>query len=521
MFTLLLTSALQKSPTMDEDNHLTCGLALWRTGDPRLSLDHPPLINALAAIPLVLDPQAQIPLDSAAWRDADWYALADAVVWGRGPAADTMIQASRLPIMLLALLLGAFIYRWADEMHGPGAALLALTLYTFDPNILAHARLNTNDLGVTLLVFLSGYAVWRWLAQTPTVRSTLLAGFFIGLALGSKYLAAIFVLFYGLLMLIQRQAGGRGWRRWGRRPGWLALMAASAALTLWAVYGFALNTPWIGADTRWPLGLYLRGVVNAIGQASAGRASFLLGQSANGFWTYFPVAFLVKTPLPTLLLLAGAGWLTLRQRSFSHEALLLLPCLGYFMVLVLSSFNLGYRHLLPMLPFLFVYISKTAVWPGTGPRFRRALVWLTPAWLIVASLLIWPHYLAYFNEAVGGPRNGYKILVDSNIDWGQDLLGLRQYLAREGIQHVRLSYFGPERPDYLGIAVEPLPGLPPESDLWQHPPFEPQNPEPGVYAISVTNLQELFFVEKRTYAWFRARQPDARIGYSIHVYHVK
>lgn len=521
MFGLMLSSAFQKSPTFDEDNHLTRGLSFLRTGDPRLSLHHPPLVNSLAAIPVALDPQAQIPIDSAAWRAGDWNTLSDMVVWGRDEAADAMINISRIPIMLLALILGALVFCWTNEMHGPSAALLALTLYVFDPNILAHARLNTTDLGVTLFVFVAGYAVWRWQRRPPRLRSTLLTGFLIGLALGSKYLTLIFVLFFGLLMLIEHQTAA-GKKRWlWHRFGWLALMGGVSVLTLGVLYGFSRDAPWPGWTTRWPLGLYLRGAVNAGGRASLGRASFLLGQSSNGFWYYFPIAFLVKTPIPTLLLFAGAGIITLRERSFPREALLLLPCLGYLLALMLSSLNIGYRHLLPVLPFLFCYAGKTVVWLHTAPPLRRVLVGLVPAWLIVASLVIWPHYLAYFNEAAGGPGNGYKILVDSNIDWGQDLLGLKQYLDREGITHIKLSYFGPTRPDYLGIDFDPLPGLPPQSDLWYNLPFNPKNPEPGIYAISVSNLQELFFVEKRAYSWFRAREPDATIGYSIHVYQVR
>ena len=521
MFGLMLSSALQKSPTVDEDNHLTRGLAFLRTGDPRLRLEHPPLVNSLAALPILLDPLAQVPADLGAWQAGDWYEVADTVVWGRGAAADAVINTSRVPIMLLALLLGAIVFRWADEMYGVDAALLALTLYAFDPNILAHARLNTNDLGVTLFVFLTGYAAWRWLRRPPRLRSTLLTGCLIGLALGSKYLALILVLFFGLLMLIDRPTDSGGWRDRCRRFGWLALMGVAATLTLWALYGLHWDSPWPGGTTRWPLGLYLRGAVDAAGRAGTGQASFLLGQSSNGFWYYFPVAFLVKTPIPTLLLLVGAAVLTLRERSFPREAVLLFPCLGYLLVLMLSSFNLGYRHLLPMLPFLFTFAGKMAAKLKAGPLLLRSLGWLLPAWLIAASFVIWPHYLAYFNEAVGGPSNGHKIVVDSNIDWGQDLLGLEQYLNQEGITRLRLSYFGPDRPGYLGIDVEPLPGLPPTSDLWRDPPFNPENPEPGIYAISVTNLQELFFIEKRVYPWFRAREPDAVIGYSIHVYRVE
>ncbi len=255
MFGMMLSSALQKSPTMDDDNHLVRGLAFLQTGDSRLSFYHPPLVNSLAAFPVALNPAAQIPVESDAWRRGDWETMSDLVVLARGAAADSMINISRIPIMLLALALGALIFRWARELNGPGAALLSLTLYTFDPNILAHSRLNTTDLGVTAFVFLAGYGVWRWQARPAGLQSSLLVGFLIGLELGSKYLALIFVLFFGLLMLVKRETRPGTWRRAVRTVGWLTLMAGVSILTLWAIYGFGRDGPWPGSTVRWPLGL--------------------------------------------------------------------------------------------------------------------------------------------------------------------------------------------------------------------------------------------------------------------------
>jgi hypothetical protein len=516
MFWLTLSSSVLKSPTVDEDNHLTRGLALLKTGDARLSQEHPPLVNMLSALPVALDPAIRVDVSSDAWLDGDWNAMSNLVVWGEGSDGDRLIAISRIPIMLLGVVLGAFIYRWANELYGSAASLLALLFFVLDPNILAHARLNTNDFGVTAFVFIAGYAVWRWRKSPASWQTTALTGLACGLALAAKHLAMIY---FGLLLLVVFMSRKRIPR--GRNLAiHLILFGAVTTTVVWAAYGFGLASPWPSASLKWPLGLYIQGLVSAGARGSTGVATFLLGKSSTGFWYYFPVAFLVKTPIPTILLLLLAIRFTVQRHSFPREDLILVPPVGYVMVLMLSSFNLGYRHLLPILPFLFVYLGKTAEWLASGPWARRFATMLLPVWLMIASLAIWPHYLAYFNEAAGGPSNGYKILVDSNIDWGQDLFGLRQYLDQHDIECVKLSYFGPERSQYLAVDCEMLPGFPVDIDQWSNPPFDPADPEPGIYAISVTNLQELFFAEKTVYRWFREHQPEAVIGYSIHVYRI-
>jgi hypothetical protein len=144
-----------------------------------------------------------------------------------------------------------------------------------------------------------------------------------------------------------------------------------------------------------------------------------------------------------------------------------------------------------------------------------------PLALLLTTLSIHPHYLSYFNLFAGGPENGYNVLIDSNVDWGQDLLRLQEWMEEHGVERVRLAWFGSARPEYYGIAYDPLPGLPHHFDLWWDPPFDPSDPSPGIYAISVSNLWELPLQdEKYVFPWFRARVPDDRVGYSILIYEV-
>jgi hypothetical protein len=263
--------------------------------------------------------------------------------------------------------------------------------------------------------------------------------------------------------------------------------------------------------------------------------SFLLGRfSDDGFLAYFPVAFAVKTPLVVLALVLVAALLLLRDARTRQRALFLLVAAGgYFSLTMLSALNIGYRHALPALPYLLVLATGLAAPELRRARPSRLLAGrLTPARLLAGSLAvliagaIWihPHYLSYFNPLAGGPTNGYRVLTDSNVDWGQDLLRLQAWMQERDVRSVRLGWFGSADPDYYGLAYEPLPGVGRDRffRLWWDAPFDPARPAPGVYAISAGSLWELPLrvEEKGIYAWFRDREPDDRVGYSILIYDV-
>ncbi|MBL7183318.1 MAG: hypothetical protein ISS50_02585, partial [Anaerolineae bacterium] len=216
------------------------------------------------------------------------------------------------------------------------------------------------------------------------------------------------------------------------------------------------------------------------------------------------------------------GWMV-KQRAWRSAYPLLLPVLVYLATSLSSqALNIGYRHILPILPFLFVFASGVARSLELRRLPRTTACLLLVIWYLVASIRIYPDYLAYFNELVGGPDNGWRYLVDSNLDWGQDLKGLKRYIERAGIEEVYLSWFGSTYPDAYGYDI-PHRLLP---SFIYHPgqvagvPFNPLRPAPGVYAISATNLQGVYFSDHDLFAWFRERQPLSKIGYSIFIYEV-
>jgi hypothetical protein len=253
--------------------------------------------------------------------------------------------------------------------------------------------------------------------------------------------------------------------------------------------------------------------------AQRGAPAFLMGQhSAMGWWYYFLVAFAIKTPLPTLVLAAAVLWVALFRhgaRVTSHgragversEYVLYVPIAAFFASAVFGSLNIGYRHILPVLPFLFVGVSQVATWARR--RWVQVALVALGLWYALGSARIYPHYLAYFNEIVGGPDNGYKYLVDSNLDWGQDLKNLKAYMDAHAISAVHLAYFGSAYPSYYGIAALPfLPEKPPDLETRQ----------PTLYAISATYLQGGYLGDVNAFRWLHEYQPMTKIGYSIFLY---
>lgn len=521
----LFFSSRNQSATMDEPNHIARGLVYLRTGDLRLSKEHPPLINLICALPLLFDKSITLPLSDPSWEKGDWYSFAEEMLWKTNDNGPSMVSRARVPIMALALLLGAIIYIWAYEAYGAVAALLVLTLVALDPNLLASGQLATNDLGVTLFSTLSLFTLWRFL-RLPNWRRALVTGVSLGLALTAKFSAVFLIPVLPLVALtfwFSKDPAERPPLDIKAILKFSALIALAGWVTLWAVYGFQVgHARSLGFSVTAPA--YFDGLAATEIRVDRRNSSFLLGDySEEGWWYYFPVVFALKTPLPTMLLIAAALIYTARKTRWRTGLIFLVPAAVYFLICMYSRFNIGYRHLLPLLPLLFLFIGQLAAGDW---RQRKRWLWLAipiMLWLAAGTVKIFPHYLAYFNELGGGPAAGYTKLVDSNLDWGQDLPGLRQYMERENIESVKLSYFGRAFPEAYGVRYEPLPSFPRNAEVSQRMMNLLQHPPPGVYAISVTNLQGVLFQDyyRYMYSWFRAREPDAVIGYSIFIYRVE
>jgi hypothetical protein len=562
--TLTVTSYTQKSATWDEPQHLIAGYNALKLHDYRTDPEHPPFLRLWAALPLLTKHDIQMDvsvidkIDPTIWVGNLQFEFCHGFLYVLNNA-DRLLYPARFMIVLLGVLLGILLFCWTRELLGFPVAVMVLALYTVEPNILAHASLVTTDFGVTCFAFGTVYFLWRT-ARAVTIGNLCgLIGFFI-LAQCSKF-SAILLGPIVLLLFAVRVCQRTPWRvdvgrirelvtRRARAVAALAILVGLTLLTwlaIWTVYDFrflpsasetwkmdfrnepivATRVPTLSRVVTWAdesrllPNAYLEGFL--LGQAKAKmRGGFLAGNyRVDGWWYFFPFAFLIKTPVSVIALFLGGLFLCVaRRRDFLRDDLYaLLPIAAFLGTAMATRLNIGLRHILPLYPFVLLLAGKAMaeLW-NTNRRALQWLVGLLCAFAAVETALVYPHYLAFFNRFVGGPRHGYEYLVDSNLDWGQDLKGLKRWMIENQVPRINLSYFGTADPDYYGITCSQLPGA----------PFFAQQlvkaPElPGFVAVSATNLRGVYFDQRmRTfYEPLLRMEPAAVIGYSIYVYRVE
>jgi 4-amino-4-deoxy-L-arabinose transferase-like glycosyltransferase len=552
-----LSSVAQKSATFDEPSDLVSGYLELTRGQYWLKPETLPLVKLVAAAPLLLLHVRTPPLDDNRWKlyDRTLYEFND---------GDNLLMVARAAVLPFSLLLGCLVFVWARRLFGRGAALFALLLYAFEPNLIAHSALVTTDLAVACLFFLTVYALFR-LVEGVSISRILLMALASGLAVVTKLSMLLLVPLIGLLGLIVSVSplaipvtfpGGRTYTLVSRGRKLVAFVliflvsSAVAYVVIWAIYRFDYSAaPSLARQPDCPLLLpggtissgaldWLRHtrafpepyLYNFIQHLHVARfiPGFLLGEiRQGGWWYYFVVTLLVKTPFPLLILMGLA--LTVYARQWRRVPLvsvfLVIPAAIYFGFISASGINIGHRHLLPILPLLITLTGVLISWAAVRGAWAKAGLAILAFWYLVSSLAVFPHYLAYFNKIVGGPANGSRYLADSNLDWGQDLTELRRYMERHGIDRVWLSYFGTASPDYHRVRYDRLPG----STFVGHEPvraellaLERLPHLRGTVAISVTNLRGVwlpcFGMSPRYFEGYRDVRPIARIGYSIYLY---
>lgn len=508
--------------------------------------------------------------------------------------AQRLLSSARLPSIALGVLLLTLIFAWASALAGRPGAILATTLAALDPNLIAHGSLVTTDMGVTTFLFGATYAAWHVMRRpTPLSIAGLVAS--VALAASSKFSAILIIPILGsvgaLWIVASPSAGATPLRGPAYRLRLVLVIAALSTMATfgatWAAYGFRFHavataeerlpdaqaleefrrllilerafqqadTVDLGWKNRVLLNAYqhrllpesmLRGVAFARMMAVK-RTSYFMGEtSTSGSVWFFPTSLLTKTPDATLIAIALAVLVVLWQRPLPwlHLACLGLPPVWIIGSAMGSSLNLGYRHILPALPFL---VTLTAVlgsgWP-MRPRRTRATLTLIALPIIVLSTQgvrsegslrpLAPHFLAYVNWISGGPDQGHRRFVDSNLDWGQALPALRDWLTSHGeTQPVHLCYFGTADPRAYGIAYHPLPGCgglddaPPTSWIPAMPgrPVRVPGLEVGqVIAVSATSLVGLYRSPEQhtTLHEFLTRRttPVGTAGFAIHLFRV-
>lgn len=570
MFTLAIFSIKDDTITNDEVVHIPAGYT-YLSLDSRMNPEHPPLQKILSGI-FLLPLSPKVPYGSPSWQNADQWEFGRLFLFQSSNDADKLIFWARFPTILLMIILGIFLFRFSRELFGEKVALISLFIYSFSPNIIAHGRLVTTDLAATLGTFLSLYCLWRFL-ENQTRKNLILAGITLGLALLLKFstvlLLPLEIILYGVWLIKEKKLIKNFWRSSLN----LFLIFIIGLAMVWFVYGiFTLREPsslihsFIGREINYgmlaipqsyfkpflhflasnpltkSLSWYLTGLAMVFAHGTGGHTTYFLGQLGNGWWYYFPVSFVLKTPIPILIfILLGLGVvfcdLFLRIYQFSkdrpmhllsspfknylqknfHLIYLGIPILIFWITSMKSSLNLGLRYLLPTYPFLdillayLIYLTlKYILRLGGFLKYSGlAIVSFLGVWYIFSSLSIFPYYLGYFNEFIGGPKNAYKYSVDSNLDWGQGLKRLKIYMDKKGISHINLAYFGKADPDYYKI---------------NYHYFRPEDEGriQGKTAISATALQASgVFREGRwifLYDFLRKKTPEDAVGYSILIY---
>ena len=563
--------ATRHSPNFDEPAHLTAGLAIWNLGRRDVYPHNPLLVRAVAAFPVYL-----------ASHDVDWSMLdehplirpelrlgGDFVTANRDKwlVLFTMARCACIPFSLLG---GWLCWHWANSLYGNRAGLASVAIWCFSPSVLGSAHTVTPDVVATSLGLAAAYAFSIWLKR-PGWRLAIIAGLILGLAELAKFTWLVLFGLWPLLWCVRLSyfADWMTWRHVNKEMAQLCLMLILAVWTVNAAYGFSQTMKPLGDHVffskalsgttfprhtigegtnrftgtrlgRVPVPLpedFLRGIDLQKREFELGYRSYLRGKwKHDGWWYYYLYTLGVKLPLGTLALFGLAVYRRMGSRVKRHAVLdelaLLSPAVVVFLLVSSqTSINSYHRYVLPVLPFVFVWISQVA---ESMNRYVRYIAPLLVTWTTLSSLAVSPHFGSYFNAIAGGPDAGPKHLVDSNVGWGQDLIFLKEWLdIHPEARPLGLAYYGSIDPRDVGIEFfEPAKG-PSRVDDNCAGPNEAIGPLPGWFAIDTSFAHGLRkalpdgdgdwsadWEGGCDFTYFSRFQHIAKAGYSIYIYHI-
>ncbi|MDP2647871.1 MAG: glycosyltransferase family 39 protein [Candidatus Yanofskybacteria bacterium] len=569
---LMLLSMVNDSFIVDEIPHVGAGYSYVTKGDMRLNPEHPPLAKDLTGFALLALNLRQDAFQTAFWTtdiNGQWE-FGRRLIYNSGNNAEDITYVARLPMLLFFVLSAALLFRWANELYGRKGALIALFLFAFSPTVMAHARFVTTDVPALFAVLWSTYFFVRYL-KSPTRANFFKAAVIFGVALLTKFSTFLIVPFLGLTALLYGlifEVHGKrvmGAIKWGFKS--VAVFAVGFILVVWPVYYLhTMNYPperqqndtevllssfgnRIAADpVVWmadkpvirAAGQYFLGLLMVTQRSAGGNTIFFLGQVKNyGGPIYFPLVYLIKEPLAWwALAFIAIIVLTLRTRSLPdrswlkkhfQELAMVIWLAVYWGTSIQSKLNIGVRHLMPVFPFMIMLVSGQIAHALENTKISRSgqrkaipiLVGVLLAWFAVENLRVFPYYLSYFNQLAGGPSGGYRYVVDSNLDWGQDLKRLSQFVDDNNITRIELDYFGWADPSFYLK----------QKHVWttstkyrNGQDFIQRNSSNGWIAVSATFLQGSIGTEEKpesvNYTWLKSYKPVEVIGNSIFVWHI-
>jgi len=573
VFLIAIFSMKDDSATMDEVAHLPAGYSYLTQKDMRLNPEHPPLLKDLAAIPLLFIKGINFPSEIKDWKEdvnGQW-GFGFHFLYGAGNPADKMIFWGRIPMILILILLGFYIFKWARELFGNRAALLALFLFSFSPTFLAHGRLVTTDVGAAAGIFIATYYFIKALKDSSK-KNIVFAGISFGLAQLCKFSVILLIPFFVFLAFVWWLIKSK---KLFQTLKVLILVFVIGYILVWPVYQYhvwnypperqvrdtefllsSFKYPQIPKIVSWMVDKpilraytqYALGLVMVVQRATGGNTTYFLGKvSATGWKNYFPIVYLIKEPLTfhilTLVALLYAAWLIRLRQGFGGQVkkpfwqntwqrfsgwfkfhfpeFAMLVFIGlYWLTSLTSDLNIGVRHLLPLFPFTMILVAGIISQFLTPPYLKTKCLFLgiLILWQIFSVFKIYPHFLAYFNEIVGGPDKGYIYTVDSNLDWGQDLKRLKNWVDENKIEKIYVEYFGGGDAKYY---------LKEKFASWRGNLSEEVFPKGNYLAVSATLLQggrglpvSGFNQPWGHYLWLNKYRPVIKIGHSIFVYYI-
>ncbi|MGM0488773.1 MAG: glycosyltransferase family 39 protein [Planctomycetota bacterium] len=553
--------ARRNSPNANEIAHLPAGIYIWQFGKFDVYPVNPPLVRLVAAVPALLcDPKTDWSRYYSHGAVRSEFLLADDFITANGGENSCHYFFLARAVLIPVSILGAWIcFSWARELYGTTSGHLALLLWCFDPNIITWAACINSDLAATVAGIAVVYAHWHWL-RNPAWERAFAVGILLGVALLTKLT--------WIVLLVVLPATWLAWACANARPRWrvsknsfyqLAVILSTGLFVLNLGYLFrgsfqrlgdyrfvsqslgGENTsadPWEGGNRfretfleYVPLPFpkdYIAGIDLQNRDFEQGKDSYLLGEwSQHGWWYYYIVAAGAKIPLGIWGLFVLAIFGACRRRSplslsggclghiWRSTFVLLFPALFLFvLVSAETGFSRHFRYVLPVFPFVFVWISRVGRWLQEGKTTAGAAVILFLAWFLVSSMSVFPHSMSYFNQLAGGPRGGHRILLDSNLDWGQDVLYLKRWTKEHPeVEPLRVDCHGHRAlPKALNIGPVASVGANVNVNLAETPARLPSL-SPGWHALSTHRLH-------KTYPHFLKQTPVARIGYSIKVFHI-
>ncbi|HEY8186820.1 MAG TPA: phospholipid carrier-dependent glycosyltransferase [Pyrinomonadaceae bacterium] len=542
----LLTVVVRKSITIDETLIIPAGYYYLTTGSFHINHDHPPLAAMFTAVPLLF-----LPVQRPSINDLDNQpSLQQTITVGeRFWAANkehfkAIFFWTRVPIIIVTLLLGVLIFAFTRLLFNARASVLAVALFSLEPTILAHGRV-VKDIDVAFAYLVFFFALYIYVSK-PKLGRAILLGLACGLALSVKYSMLIvfpILLIAGCVLMFYRPVGVR------RRQivfeiitaTVVSLLALNAAyllthqpLSIPDIRSLVQNAP---AHSNTLLSLvkvgsvfvppyFLLGAIETFRHNDIGHSAFLLGKySEHGWWYYFPVAFALKTTVPFLLVtIASIAW-ALWRISLRHlkPLILLIPALIYSIFAMLAGINIGIRHFLPVFPFCFILGGALLDRLLSVEKYRPLAVASVIVVLALCSVEVvraYPNYISYMNQ-LASSRPHWTYLSDSNVEWGDDAGALADYLKAKGETRVRAAFLG-------GSVTLPLYGVT-YVDLLSPPEVHLEDTRYVALGASFLNGstvpgwsegsgRETPAQQHDYFARYRNREPEAVFGNSIYLY---